>query len=68
MQKKIEEERVWKEQNKKIKQDLHEDFVSQIKIKEVAKKYEKLFEQNLEKQLLVCIVFKLYYYIFKKAR
>jgi len=32
---------------------LKQDFENQIKMKEVVTKYEKLFEQNLEKQLLV---------------
>lgn len=48
----IEEKKI-AEQTNKQKQALKQDFLNQIKTKETLKKYEKLFEQNFEKQLLV---------------
>jgi len=47
------EEKIQKEENRKQQNALKQDFENQIKMKEVAIKYEKLFEQNLEKKLLV---------------
>jgi len=47
------EEKIQKEENRKQQNALKQDFENQIKMKEVAIKYEKLFEQNLEKKLFV---------------
>ena len=53
------EEKTQKEENRRQQNALKQVFEHQIKMREVMKKYEKLFEQNLEKQLLV-ISLKLY--------
>ena len=55
----MDEEKTQKEENRKQQNALKQVFEHQIKMREVMKKYEKLFEQNLEKQLLV-ISLKLY--------
>lgn len=51
--KKQNEENMIKEENKRQQHALKQDYEAQIKLKEISSKYEKLFEQNLEKQLLV---------------
>lgn len=47
------EERALKEENRRQQNALKQDFEEQIKMKQVITKYEKLFERNLENQLLV---------------
>ena len=53
MQKKQNEEKIQKEEYQRQQNVLKKDFENQIKMKEVATKYDKLFERNFEKQLLV---------------